>query len=377
MSSTTTASRRLRASFARPRSTAPSPCSPAKPTSVWPGLALRRARQARPRWAPAPSAPSRPLLTILCRAPRRAGSRPRRRPSAARRAFADSLGGGEQLRRAGPRSPARPPGSGRTRWRRSGSPPPRGPRPRPGRRPCVRRSGADVAHGVDGWRVPPAVTRTRGPSIRPPGLSTPSTVSRMWPGSASRPVPHSPRDASGRCRLNDRHPPRAQQAEVVARGGVLVMWLFIAGATTNGAEQASAALVSRLSAARRKLASVSPRPGAMQERVGAPHQRQNRSGRRWARARPGRRRARDRARTRRPAPALRRRPGTSPGQRASRLVGVWTTRTECPPPVASRTNSTALYGDPAGYADQDANHGLTAYRYRYLIFPAATSSSAI
>ena len=97
MSLTTTASRPLRSSFARPRSTAPSPCSAAKPTSVWPGARVRRQRApARPRWARARAPGRRGRSSRSCRRRARVG-----RKSATAAAISSTSASANSLARRG------------------------------------------------------------------------------------------------------------------------------------------------------------------------------------------------------------------------------------------------------------------------------------
>ncbi len=85
-------------------------------------------------------------------------------------------------------------------------------------------------------------------------------------GSASRPTPHSPREASRPLSGATIVAPRVRSSSRFACvAACSYMWLFIAGASTSGALQASAALVSRLSASPpASFAIVLAEAGAMQ-----------------------------------------------------------------------------------------------------------------
>ena len=136
MSLTTTASRPLRASLSRPRSTAPSPCSAAKPTSVWSGPPRGRERGERRPSVGSSSmlSPSRPSFVIFVVGRRRpGGSRRPRRPSAARRPRGSARAPPPRARRRSRRRRTRTPAGSAAapRWRRPPSrrrraaPPPR------------------------------------------------------------------------------------------------------------------------------------------------------------------------------------------------------------------------------------------------------------
>ncbi len=101
--------------------------------------------------------------------------------------------------------------------------------------------------------MPPAVTSTRRPSsdrgANGAGSSVASIAARMSAGSASRPVPHSPFEASGPVPGGTIRAPRVRRRSRFSRvAGCSNIRSFIAGASTSGAVQASAAFVSRLSA---------------------------------------------------------------------------------------------------------------------------------
>ena len=109
-----------------------------------------------------------------------------------------------------------------------------------------------------GSRVPPAVTSTLSPSIecgakpnvRPEASrSARSISSKTCAGSASRPTPHSPFEASLPSPGGTMRTPRSRSVSTLPFvAGCSYMRSFMAGATTSGALEASAALVRRLSA---------------------------------------------------------------------------------------------------------------------------------
>ena len=115
------------------------------------------------------------------------------------------------------------------------------------------RAVADVADRVDrlagaagGHEHAQAVERR----ARRPCRAGPRRSPGFARGSASRPTPHSPlRGERPVCRARrSRRRGRAAASRFAWVAGCSYMWLFIAGASTSGAVQASAALVSRLSA---------------------------------------------------------------------------------------------------------------------------------
>ena len=160
-----------------------------------------------------------------------------------------------------------------------------------------------------------------------------------------------------------------------------IAW-FMAGATITGQVAASAALVRRLSASPwASLARVFALAGATRKASAL------RTSSRWlagscsGTACPGnapRSGSRSHSCTRTGAPVSAANDG-APTKRCA--AGVWTTRTACPPFVARRTTSSALYAaiPPVTPRRMRATAGLPnlAYRYWYLILPAATSSSAM
>ena len=88
-----------------------------------------------------------------------------------------------------------------------------------------------------GSRVPPAVTSTRRPSsgrgVPVPAAS--STAASSSAGSARRPTPHSPREASAPVPGSTTWTPRARSVSRLACvAGCSYMRLFIAGASTTG-----------------------------------------------------------------------------------------------------------------------------------------------
>ena len=205
MSLTTTASSLLRSSLPRALATATSPCSAAKPIRTWPPGARPTARRARRWWAraraPCPSRPSFLILSSTARGGPEVGDG---------RGHQQHVGVGE-LRPAGvvelaPRSRRR-----RTRSRRraaattfAATTVTRRPAPRAlgGQREAhpPRRAVADEAHGVDrlagaarGDQHAQAVQRARREAVAAPARSI---AARIAAGSASRPVPCSPREAS-------------------------------------------------------------------------------------------------------------------------------------------------------------------------------------
>ncbi len=101
-----------------------------------------------------------------------------------------------------------------------------------------------------GSRVPPAVTSTRTP-VQASGmtLSKASQAASSSAGSASRPIPCSPWEASSPSPGGiTTTPAGAQRLDVGLGGRVAHIWSFIAGATSTGHGAASAAALSRLSA---------------------------------------------------------------------------------------------------------------------------------
>ena len=111
---------------------------------------------------------------------------------------------------------------------------------------------ADEAHASIGSRVPPAVTSTRRPSQgrRRRRRRPPRRRPAARRGSARRPTPHSPLEASAPVPGSmHRHAALAQQREVGLRGRVLVHVVVHRRARrAAGSVAASAALVRRLSA---------------------------------------------------------------------------------------------------------------------------------
>ena len=104
-----------------------------------------------------------------------------------------------------------------------------------------------------GSRVPPAVTSSLSPSSErgayAPPPSTRSMAARISGGSASLPVPHSPREASSPVAGGTTTTPRASSSSTLATvAGCAHIRSFIAGAITSGTAVARAALVRRLSA---------------------------------------------------------------------------------------------------------------------------------
>ena len=317
MSLTTTASRPLRSSLPRPRSTAPSPCSAAKPTSVWPGRARPpTARPARPSVGSSASArPSRPLLVILSvdrLARPEVGDRRGHQQHVAlgegvARGRLEQLGGGLDLDdpHAGGRGQRHVGGDqGHLRAAPGGL---------GGQREAhaARRAVADVAHGVDRLaRAAGGDEHAQPVQRRRAALpSRPSTAARMRGGLGQPPdAPLAPRGEPAGAGLDDRGAARAQQRRGwPAWPGARTCGCSSPARRTSGAVQASAALVSRLSASPcASLAIVLAEAGATQSTSARRDQLQmgDRVVRR-ARARPGRRRAPGRARTRRPARARR------------------------------------------------------------------------
>ena len=155
------------------------------------------------------------------------------------------------------------------------------------------RAVADVAHGVDrlaraagGDEDPQPVRAARRPACR----ARPRPSRGCAAGSASRPTPHSPlRGEPAAVGLDDRRAARAQQAEVVARGGCSYMWLFIAGAThqRRGAGQRRAGQQVVREPVRRAWRACWPRRARCRTRRRAAPAPDARSGRGRARARPG------------------------------------------------------------------------------------------
>ena len=119
------------------------------------------------------------------------------------------------------------------------------------------RAVAHVAHRVDRLaraarrdQDPQAVERARaeGRRCHARGQAR-STSASTSAGSASRPAPHSPFEASRPVPGATIGAPRRRSVSTFACvAGCSHMWLFMAGASTSGAVEASAALVSRLSA---------------------------------------------------------------------------------------------------------------------------------
>ena len=102
-----------------------------------------------------------------------------------------------------------------------------------------------------GSRVPPAVTSTDRPSSSPPPAapSADSTAASSSGGSGSRPIPHSPGEPSAPVPGSSTVAPRARSVSRLARvAACSYIASFIAGATSSGRRQASAAAHSRLSA---------------------------------------------------------------------------------------------------------------------------------
>ena len=181
------------------------------------------------------------------------------------------------------------------------------------------------------------------PSAPPPASSSSQTASRPA-GSAMRPTPvlADGRQAAGG-RLHDPRTARPQRVEVGRVAGCSYMREFIAGAITSGQLAASAQLVSRLSARpAASLAIVLADAGAIRYRsalaTSSRWLRGSWSGRRWSGKAP-RAGSRWNSVTSTGAPVSAANEAV-PTKR--RLVGVCTTRTAWPAPVARRMNSSAL-----------------------------------
>ncbi len=210
-----------------------------------------------------------------------------------------------------------------------------------------------------GSRVPPAVTSTRSPSRRAPEAEAPfdptggalsstrSQTASSSAGSARRPTPSSPSEARRPTPGSTMTAPRSRSVARFARvAGCSYIRLFIAGAITSGQPAASAQLVSRLSAwPPASLAIVFAEAGAIRNTSALA------TSSRWLIGSccalspsgwPGKApRIGSRANSLLSAgPPLSASNEAGPTKR--RLVGVCTTRTAWPAPVASRINSRAL-----------------------------------
>ena len=204
MSFTTIASSALRSSFARARSTPSGPCSAAKPTMIWPS---RRCAAASASTSAVATRSTVEGVASLLRdlgvlGAARAGSRRPRRPSAAGRTSAKRASVASRSSSAVWTSTYLTPGvrvergvgcdhrHGRAPARRLG-----------GQREAhpAARAVADEAHRVE--RLARAARRDQHPhAVERAAARRPATISiasRIAAGSARRPTPHSPREASG------------------------------------------------------------------------------------------------------------------------------------------------------------------------------------
>ncbi len=210
-----------------------------------------------------------------------------------------------------------------------------------------------------GSRVPPAVTSTLSPrhALAPGRVSSwvgapaedsasaSSHAVRIRAGSARRPTPCSPCEASRPLSGSTIHAPRSRSVlrfACVARCSY--MRLFIAGAITSGQSAASAQLLSRLSARpAASLAIVFAEAGAIKYTSARATSSRWLSGACSGSGCPGnapRAGSRSNSLTSTGAPVS----ASNDAAPTNRLLaGVCTTLTACPAPVARRTSSSALY----------------------------------
>ena len=350
----TIASAPLRSSFARARSIASAPVSAANPTSVCSsrrrgadagedvlGRLQTQLERRRPRGRSSASALSAARKSAGAAAISSTSASAKRRVGRRRRA--------PRWSRPRHRARCRPAAAGLTLAaisvtsapRRAAAVGERDPHP-------PARAVADEADRVDRLAGPaggdqhaqpvPAPSRDRAAQSRPRRAGA--------PGSGSRPMPCSPREASGpeSGSITD-HAPVAQRAQVrlSRRVGVhpVVHRRGDQPRRRAGAETRWSASSRRFR--RRAWRACSPMPGATRHRVGVlTRARGGRSGRGRAARRRDSRRASGRARTRRPAPGRRRSPRTTRRRRSAAALRVMTTRTPWPAVVASRASSSAL-----------------------------------